>query len=199
MMHRKCKTPIYYCWRNMINRCYWKKGPKYHRYGGRGIKVCRRWLLFINFYQDMGEPPVGMSLDRKDNDGDYTPENCRWATQQKQQNNKSTNHQIQIGGNKQTIADWCRDFGIKTATVHQRVRNGWGIEEAIQTPTGQTGVSFKLPVMIKCKGRVLTVQQWSEETGLNTSTIYSRLKRGWSKEQVVTPILKFSRKQNQGG
>ena len=83
--HGKCNTPEYHAWENMWSRVRDSKRYGAHRYVGRGIKVCQRWRLFENFLQDMGlKPSPDQSLDRIDNDGDYTPNNCRWATQTEQ-------------------------------------------------------------------------------------------------------------------
>lgn len=86
--HGMSKTKIYGRWMNVLYRCYNVKGNRYKYYGGRGIKVCKRWHDFRNFYKDMGQPPEGLSLDRIDNNKGYSKENCRWATMAEQSKNK---------------------------------------------------------------------------------------------------------------
>lgn len=122
-------------WRKMIARC---RPDGDARYGGRGIRVCDRWAnSFEAFYADMGpRPSPGHTLDRENNDGDYEPGNCRWATRAEQDRNKSTNVKLSANGDEAIIADWARRLGISRTAVTMRIKAGWSPHEAATAPPG---------------------------------------------------------------
>ncbi len=142
--HRMSKTPTYSSWSKMKSRCYREKDIQYPNYGERGIRVCDRWLEpetgFLNFLVDMGErPSKNHSIDRIDTNGNYCPENCRWATPMEQGSNKRNNHLVEIDGKIDTITNWCRHFNIQPSTVKRRIKRGWTAASAVSTPSGPTG------------------------------------------------------------
>lgn len=132
--HGKSRTREYRIWANAIYRCTTPTCPGYADYGERGIKVCERWQDFENFLADMGPCPPRFTLDRIDNDGDYTPENCRWATRKQQANNRRTSQWFTYKGEKRTAAEWCKRLKMNKATFWSRVRDGWSIERIVETP-----------------------------------------------------------------
>lgn len=119
--HGKTKTPTYAAWQGMKRRCYSKTAKAYKNYGGRGIRVCERWLdSFDNFLFDMGISPQGMTIERINNDGDYQPSNCRWATRANQARNRRTTKLIEYNGKKQCMKDWAKELGINYDTLKSR-------------------------------------------------------------------------------
>lgn len=122
----------------MKARCYNKNHSAYSRYGGRGIKVCDSWLNSLeNFVKDMGIRPDGMTLDRIDNDGNYTPDNCKWSTKHEQVINRRINRKITYKGRTDYIAQFAIDYGINLNTLHDRLRRGWSIDDAIERPVAK--------------------------------------------------------------
>jgi hypothetical protein len=133
--HGATNSKEYNIWAQMLSRCNNTNCKFYKDYGGRGIRVCARWQEpngqgFINFFSDMGTKPVACSIDRTDNDGDYCPENCRWATSKEQTRNRRGNRKITFEGKTQCVVDWAKDLGINEWTLRARLRLGWPIERA---------------------------------------------------------------------
>lgn len=126
-LHRNThyKTPIYNSWDAMVQRCTNTNHPKYLSYGARGITVCERWKDFANFYTDMGIPPKGLTLDRIDNNGNYEPGNCRWATRKQQQNNRRNTTLIETTSGFIPIAEVARSAGMTIKGVQGRIKRGW--------------------------------------------------------------------------
>lgn len=119
----------------MRQRCYDPANASYEWYGARGIAVCERWRdSFPNFYADMGDPPPGHSLDRIRVGEDYSPSNCRWASAVEQNNNRTNNVVIQIGGQSRTAAEWSRIYGIEYTRVTMRLCRGWDPVRAVTHP-----------------------------------------------------------------
>lgn len=143
--HGLADTPVYWAWVNMLKRCRNPAHPYFADYGGRGIKVCERWEKLENFVADMGHPPLGMTLDRKDNDGNYSTENCRWATPIQQMRNFRRNHVVTFEGRSLCIAEWCEILGIRQDTLRFRLKHGWSVERALSTPVRAKSTHKKIP------------------------------------------------------
>jgi hypothetical protein len=135
-MRRMSKThglsahPLFSVWSGMMYRCYNTESSRFHRYGGRGIGVCERWREFGNFIADLGARPKGTTLDRIDNDSDYSPENCRWATVKQQNNNRANVRLIEFAGECLSAAVWAQRVGVSKATMYRRLEN-WPLERAL--------------------------------------------------------------------
>lgn len=136
--HNMKETAEFNIWSMMKNRCTNPNCNRHQFYKDKGIKVCDRWLGpdgFIHFIEDMGmRPGPNYSIDRIDNEGDYCPENCRWATDKEQANNHSNNIIIEYNGRKQTLALWCDELGLPYGTIWMRFRRGWSAKRAFEQP-----------------------------------------------------------------
>jgi hypothetical protein len=127
----------YKTWMSMWTRCSNPKATGYESYGGRGIRVCKRWMTFEQFYADMGPRPEGTSLDRINTDGNYSPRNCRWATPADQARNRRNNHLFTAWGESHIIPDWSSITGINSRTLWTRIRRGWPPEVAFNEPVNK--------------------------------------------------------------
>lgn len=133
--HGRSNTHEWYCWNGMRKRCFKPAETGYHNYGGRGIGVCERWETFENFLADMGEAPTpAHSIDRKDVNGDYCPENCRWATPLEQGRNRRINRMVTYQGRTQCVSAWAEELNIGKETLGNRIRRGWPLERAMGSP-----------------------------------------------------------------
>lgn len=139
------RTCEYGIWKTMIARCGNSSVDRYSSYGERGIRVCDRWCDFRNFLEDMGRRPTPQhSIDRIDNDGNYEPGNCRWATRSVQSRNKRSTVLLTFMGRTQCMTDWARELGILVPTLCMRLKSGVSIEEAlsrkVQTRCKKAGI-----------------------------------------------------------
>lgn len=131
------KERLYETWKNMKRRCYDKNNKRYQFYGGKNVCVCKEWLkdylcfrnwALLNGYSDK------LTLDRIDNNGNYCPENCRWATAKQQANNQSRNHFITYKNITLTLSEWASKFGITYATMQHRIQRNWDMDKIENTP-----------------------------------------------------------------
>lgn len=127
------RHPTYAVYRDMITRCTNPNYRDFHMYGGRGISICERWLArYENFLEDMGERPQGMTIDRwPDKNGNYEPNNCRWATDQEQALNTRRNVFVEHGGRKQTISQWAKELNLDAKKMYDRAKAGWPPERIL--------------------------------------------------------------------
>lgn len=128
--HGLSQTKWWKVWSSMMRRCYNTSATRYARYGGRGIAVCERWHDAVKFFEDMGEPPENMTIERVDNNGNYSPNNCRWASYVEQNNNRSTTKFIEFLGERLSGAQWARRLGISKSTLYARLKK-WPVEQAL--------------------------------------------------------------------
>lgn len=130
----RTKHSLYSLWKTMIDRCENPEHHKYKQYGLRGIKVCSEWhdfWCFVRWSDSIGGRPQGYTLDRINNNGNYEPSNCRWATSKQQSHNRTSNKIIEYNGVSKPLCEWANDLGIKPKTLASRLAKGWDIEKAL--------------------------------------------------------------------
>lgn len=191
--HGMARTPTYNSWYSMVRRCSVPEQSQYERYGGRGISVCERWLDFKNFYEDMGERPINTTIDRVNNDGNYEPTNCRWATLIEQHSNTSLTVLHDLGEESKTLPEWCRIHGKKLEGVRKRISLGWSLEEALSRPIN-VHEKFKIR-RFDLNGEMLTIPEIASRSGIHKSAVAKRLSSGMTAAQAIAkPYKKTPRK-----
>ena len=141
--HGMTRTRIYRLWSAMHDRCRNPRNSHYPTYGERGITVCSRWRDFEAFYADMGERPPGMTLNRIDNDGPYSPANCEWASAVTQGRNKASNKLLTFNGKTQPLSAWAEELGMNYNTLNTRLQRGWDDERVLATPIKKVSVAWR--------------------------------------------------------
>jgi uncharacterized protein (DUF433 family) len=178
--HGKCNSRIYRIWWAMRMRCYNKKHVHYASYGGRGIRICDRWLFsFEAFCADMGDPPSNRhSIERKDNNKNYSKSNCKWATTLEQGQNTRNNHNVTAFGKTRSISAWSRELGFNRRTILNRLKKGETLEEVVKNPPHWLR-------LLEARGVVQPLCEWARDLGVTPGAISERLKRGQTMEQIV--------------
>lgn len=183
-------SPEYRTWQGMIARCANPRSAYFSNYGGRGIKVCDRWLRsFDAFIADMGPRPSGLTIERIDNDGNYEPGNCRWATRTEQNRNSRNCHKLALNGVVMTTAEWARKLAVRSSLLRGRIHRGWSDERVLTEPFDDwVGVRRRTrgDRLIEYAGLAMTSGEWAKRTGLGRTTIQERIRSGWSAERALT-------------
>jgi len=178
----RTKHPLYRIWVGMIERCCNPKRKEYIAYGGRGISVCDRWRTFENFIEDMGERPLGTTIDRIDNDLGYSPENCRWASRKEQLRNTRRKIVVEYKGRRVGLAELCEEMKVlgKYRQILNRIYLGWPAEKALSTPFVE-----KPHRKFVLDGRRGTLSEWGKWVGIHPSVLSGRLRLGWGFRKAV--------------
>lgn len=166
----------YNSWRMMCNRCHNPNATDYQHYGARGIVVCDRWRYsFQNFLDDMGERPSNLTIDRyPNNNGNYEPSNCRWATDSQQRRRRRNSRLVTFNGETKPLYDWCDQYGVNPCAVQQRLRMGWPPEAAFELEHNWQYRSKNFQVIeIGCF--IGSLVEWCKALKLNKNTVQSRI------------------------
>lgn len=184
--HGRRGTPEYKAWAEMLRRCYRPKCNRYYTHGARGIRVCERWQGlngFVNFFDDMGSRPTDRhSLDRIDNNGNYEPGNCRWATNEQQVRNSRKAHNLTFDGQTRCIEEWSQIVGIASSLIVWRIGTGWSTEDALTVKPRRFIRKFG---PITFQGKTQSISEWAKEFKLKACNLRYRLNSGYSFEDAI--------------
>lgn len=185
--HGMTGTRAHIRWKHMLSRCYNPQSKEYANYGGRGITVCERWReSFQAFYEDMGEPPPGLQLERKDNNQGYSPDNCCWATVKQQQRNRRVTIFCTFNNETRSLPEWSEITGLPLNLLYDRLAWDWSIERTLTTPVRLARQDFPEGMLLTWNGITQSIRHWAPTVGLNAGTLIDRLRKGWTVEQVLT-------------
>jgi hypothetical protein len=188
-LHGMSGTPTYTSWKLMLRRCLNPAADNYPRYGGRGVGVCERWLIFTDFLADMGVRPEGTSLDRHpDPSGHYEPGNCRWGTPRQQASNKRSSLLITHDGVTKILAEWAKERGIPPAALYRRHDYGWTSAQMLgfePRPDPRKGKRPPAERLLTHEGLIMSLSAWARRGGLTPAMIHARLRKGWSVAEAV--------------
>jgi hypothetical protein len=196
--HGLSRTPEYCAWNSMIQRCNNKENKLYPHYGARGIKICVEWEnSFLTFYSDMGKRTSKIhTLERIDNNGNYTPKNCRWATNSEQNKNRRDTNFITAFGKTMCLHDWSELTGVHESTIRDGIFNGKLSPEEVLTKKYIKKGGVKIKKWDAGSYGLLTMKEMVELSGLSRGTIFQRIQyRGWTpKESVETPLREYPKR-----
>lgn len=176
-------------WSGMKRRCLRPQSKDWPNYGGRGIKVCDRWVdSFAAFLADMGSrPSPSHSIERLDVNGNYEPGNCVWATAKEQQRNRRDNVRLHAFGDERCVAEWAEKAAPADATIRGRLKLGWEPENAISKPVARK--TYRR-IMVTRDGRTMSLRAWAKECGLPYTAVVQRVSvLGWPAERALTEPL----------
>jgi hypothetical protein len=183
--------PLYQTWQSMKARCLNSNHPNFADYGGRGIKVCDQWMHNFNqFAKDMGERPVGYSIDRINNDGDYTPQNCKWSTRKEQQQNRRITHKIIIEGKQYFISDIAHQYNFKWMTIFNRAKTAKTFNELVD----KTRKVYKKGLALGGKASGAKKQAMTHcKAGHEFTEANTHIYKGWRRCRTCHRIRQYNR------
>ena len=188
--HRMSRTKIYKKWQGMMDRCYNPKHKKFGDYGGRGIKVCDRWHIFENFYEDVSKlehfGEKGYSLDRIENDGNYEPGNVRWATKKQQVENRRNTIKVIYEGVEMCLKDAAAKSGMKYETLRDRYKRGDRGDRLFRPDTEHL-------IIVEYEGEKLCLKDAAAKSGINYNTLFGRYQRGKRGDELFAPSRQSSK------
>lgn len=183
--HGMSYTGTYVSWTAMKTRCLNFMDARFPTYGGRGIRICDRWIeSFSNFLEDMGERPEGMTIDRIDGNGNYEPSNCRWATPMEQTLNREETVWVDYDGERICITHLCKRFNISRCALEKRMKKGLTLDEALKTPKRKKGYLISLG-----DASSITKGEFLKKFNLSDTTLTRLMEGGMTMGKALSELL----------